>query len=68
MPYDSPKSLTPNDVYAVVAYVHHLNSIVDASTTLDATSLPKIAMPNQAGFTTDPRPDVANVPCTKDCK
>lgn len=68
MPYDRPKSLTPNEVYAVVAYVLHLNNIVDASTTLDAASLPKVKMPNSAGFTADPRPDVSNVPCTRDCK
>ena len=68
MPYDRPKSLTPNEVYAVVAYVLHLNSIVDASTTLDPASLPKVKMPNSAGFTADPRPDVANVPCTRDCR
>jgi S-disulfanyl-L-cysteine oxidoreductase SoxD len=68
MPYDRPKSLTPNEVYAVVAYLLHLNNIVDASTTLDAASLPKVKMPNSAGFTADPRPDVANVPCTRDCK
>ena len=68
MPYDRPKSLTPNEVYAVVAYVLHLNNIVDASATLDAASLPKVKMPNSAGFTADPRPDVANVPCMRDCR
>src|SRR5689334_22087718 len=26
MPYDRPKSLTPNETYAVVAYVLHLNN------------------------------------------
>lgn len=68
MPYDRPKSLTPNEVYSVVAYLLHLNDIVDASTTLDAASLPKVKMPNSAGFTGDPRPDVANIPCMKDCR
>lgn len=68
MPYDRPKSLTASEVYAVVAYVLHLNGILDASATLDASSLPKVRMPNSAGFTTDPRPDVANVPCMKDCR
>ena len=68
MPYDRPQSLTPNEVYAVVAYLLHLNNIVDSSTTLDAASLPKVKMPNSAGFTADPRPDVANVPCTRDCR
>ncbi len=68
MPYDRPKSLTPNEVYAVVAFLLHLNNIVDASTTLDAATLPKVKMPNSAGFTSDPRPDVANIPCMADCR
>jgi S-disulfanyl-L-cysteine oxidoreductase SoxD len=68
MPYDSPKSLTPDEVYAVVAYLLHMNNIVDASATLDASSLPKVKMPNSAGFTGDPRPDVANIPCMRDCE
>jgi cytochrome c len=68
MPYDRPKSLTSNEVYAVVAYLLHLNKIVDAAATLDAASLPKVKMPNSAGFTADPRPDVANIPCMNDCR
>jgi len=68
MPYDSPQSFTPNEVYSVVAYVLHMNGIVGADATLDAATLPKVKMPNSAGFTTDPRPDVSNIPCTRDCK
>ena len=68
MPYDRPQSLTPNEVYAVIAYLLHLNNIVGESTTLDAASLPKVKMPNSAGFAADPRPDVANVPCMRDCR
>jgi cytochrome c len=68
MPYDRPKSLTPNEVYGVVAYLLYLNDIVDESATLDAASLPKVKMPNRNGFTGDPRPDVANVPCIRDCR
>ena len=59
MPFNAPESLTADQVYAVSAYVLSLNGIVPDDTVLDATSLPKIAMPNRNGFTSpDPRPDV----------
>jgi len=59
MPYDAPQSLSPNEVYAVVAYLLHLNGIVPAHAVLDAKALPQIVMPNRNGFITrDPRPDV----------
>jgi cytochrome c len=50
MPLDSPQSLTPDEVYAVTAYTLHLNGIVAADATLDATSLAEIKMPNRDGF------------------
>jgi S-disulfanyl-L-cysteine oxidoreductase SoxD len=59
MPFSAPESLTADQVYAVSAYVLSLNGIVPDGTVLDATTLPKIAMPNRNGFTSsDPRPDV----------
>lgn len=58
MPFNAPQSLTPDQVYAVTAYVLFLNGIVTEDATLDAASLPKIQMPNRAGFVSDPRPDV----------
>ena len=67
MPYTSPQSLTPNQVYAVTAYILHLNGIVSADATLDATSLPKVRMPNRDGFRPDPRPDTSNTACLTDC-
>jgi len=58
MPWDRPQSLTPNEVYAVSAYVLYLSDIVPESTVLDAATLPKVRMPNRDGFTSpDPRPD-----------
>jgi S-disulfanyl-L-cysteine oxidoreductase SoxD len=62
MPFNAPQSLTPGQVYAVTAYVLYLNGIVAEDTTLDAASLPKIQMPNRAGFVSDPRPDVPRKP------
>lgn len=59
MPANNPQSLTPDETYALVAYILHLNGIVDESAVMDAKSLPKIVMPNHAGYTSpDPRPDV----------
>ncbi len=50
MPLNAPQSLTPNEVYAVSAYVLFLNGIVPQDATLDAGSLAKIKMPNRDGF------------------
>ena len=61
MPFDAPQSLSNDQVYAVAAYVLYLNGIVGESTVLDASSLPKVQMPNRNGFTSpDPRPDVGH--------
>jgi S-disulfanyl-L-cysteine oxidoreductase SoxD len=59
MPFNSPQSLTAGQVYAVSAYILYLNNIITEDTILDATSLPRVKMPNRNGFTSpDPRPDV----------
>lgn len=55
MPYQQPGSLTPNEVYAVTAYVLYLNGIVAESTVVDQATLPAIRMPNRDGFVPDPR-------------
>jgi S-disulfanyl-L-cysteine oxidoreductase SoxD len=50
MPLNAPQSLTPDEVYAVSAYVLFLNGIVPQDAALDADALPKIKMPNRDGF------------------
>ena len=50
MPLNAPQSLTPDEVYAVSAYVLFLNGVVAQDTILDADSLAKIKMPNRDGF------------------
>jgi cytochrome c len=61
MPADKPQSLTPDEVYALCAYLLYLNGIVPEDAVMDATTLPQVVMPNHAGFTSpDPRPDVFN--------
>ena len=59
MPFDRPGTLTNDQVYAVVAFVLHLNGIVEENQVLDAQTLPQVKMPNRDGFIPDARPDVA---------
>jgi S-disulfanyl-L-cysteine oxidoreductase SoxD len=57
-PFDQPGSLTPDQVYAVTAYLLHRNGIIGEQEVMDATTLPRVQMPNRDGFVPDPRPDV----------
>ena len=57
-PFDNPGSLTPDQVYAVTAYLLHRNGIIGEQDVMDATTLPRVKMPNRDGFVPDPRPDV----------
>jgi mono/diheme cytochrome c family protein len=58
MPFDRPGSLAPDEVYALTAYLLSENQIIAANEVIDARSLPKVNMPNAAGFSSpDPRPD-----------
>ena len=59
MPFTAPQSLTPDEVYAVVAWLLHQNGIVPQDAVMDAVTLPAVRMPNREGFVADPRPDVA---------
>lgn len=58
MPYSAPQSLTPGEVYAVVAWLLAQNGIIPPNTVMDARTLPTVRMPNRDGFVPDPRPDV----------
>jgi cytochrome c len=58
MPFKQPGTLTPNQVYAVVAHVLFLNGIIAENAVMDAKTLPQVKMPNRGGFVRDPRPDV----------
>lgn len=59
MPFDKPGLLEPSEVYAVVAYVLHLNGIIADDRVMDARSVPAVRMPNRDGFVPDARPDVS---------
>lgn len=50
MPTAAPLTLTNEEVYAVTAYVLHLNGIVPESAVMNAQTLPLVKMPNREGF------------------
>ena len=58
MPYARPGTLTPDQTYAVTAFVLYLNGMLDKEAELNETTLPRVIMPNRNGFVPDPRPDV----------
>jgi mono/diheme cytochrome c family protein len=68
MPMPAPHSLSADDVYALTAYILHLNDIVPGEFVADRNSLPKVKMPNRDSFIwTDPRPDTTAKPCMSGC-
>jgi mono/diheme cytochrome c family protein len=67
MPLNAPQSLSDEDVYAVSGYVLFLNGLLPADANVDANTLTSMRMPNRDGFIGDPRPDVHNVDCMRDC-
>ena len=58
MPFDTPGVLSDDQVYAVVAYILHLNGIISETDEMNAETLPEVKMPNRDGFVADSRPDV----------
>jgi cytochrome c len=68
MPMQAPHTLPADDVYALTAYILHLNDIVPADFVADQGTLPNVKMPNRASFIwTDPRPDTTAEPCMSGC-
>ena len=50
MPYNAPRSLTDNEVYALTAYILSLNKLIGENDTIDAKTLPQVKMPNRDNF------------------
>jgi mono/diheme cytochrome c family protein len=67
MPQNAPESLGSDDVYAVSAYILHLNGILPADAAIDAKTMSAIKMPNRNMFVGDSRPDVKNPKCMSGC-
>ena len=77
MPWNAPKSLEPDEVYAVVAYLLNLGDILPADFVLSDKNIAEVQakLPNRNGMTrahglwdVRGKPDVANSACMKDCK
>lgn len=67
MPQNAPELLSNEDVYAVSAYVLHLNGLLPADAVLNAKTMTAIKMPNRKMFVYDARPDVNNSACMVGC-
>jgi cytochrome c len=76
MPWNAPKSLSADEVYAVVAYLLNLADIVADSFVLSDRNMAEIQqkLPNRDGITRDHglwdvsgKPDVENVACMTNC-
>ena len=50
MPWNMPKSLTNDEVYASVAYILQLNGLMKDGDVLNKDTIMKIEMPNRDGF------------------
>ena len=72
MPFGDAQSLSNDEVYALTAFLYHMNDLVDADFVLSNENFTSIALPNAGGFIDDPRPDtetlVSTEPCMSDCK
>jgi cytochrome c len=50
MPYNMPRSLTDDEVYALTAYILSLNKLIGDNDVMDAKSLSQVKMPNRDNF------------------
>jgi cytochrome c len=56
MPYETPRTLTPDQVYSVTALLLYWNGIITEQFELNEKTLPQVKMPNRDGFVPDSRP------------
>jgi cytochrome c5 len=73
MPFGNAQSLSPDDLYALTAYVLYMNEVIkDEDFVLSDKNFASVRMPNEKNFTDDARPDTPLVkdrdPCMKNCK
>jgi S-disulfanyl-L-cysteine oxidoreductase SoxD len=50
MPFGKERTLTPDEVYALTAFLLFKNGVIKEDDVLDAQTLPQIKMPNQDGY------------------
>lgn len=74
MPFGYGQSLTPDEVYAITAYLLYMNDVVtEDDFVLSHETFTEVEMPNADGFFMDDRAEVeldrfAGDPCMSDCK
>lgn len=73
MPFGAAQTLSPDEVYAIVAYILYSNDLVDEDFVLSNENLASIEMPNAGGFIVDDRPQTEYPlwraePCMENCK
>jgi len=59
MPARRPGTMTADQTYAVIAYILHLNGIVEEDAVMNAETLPQVHMPARDRFVPDNRTDGA---------
>lgn len=62
MPYDNPRTLSTDDLYAVSAFVLFKSGLISEMQELNEKSILQVKMPNRDGFVPDARPDVKPKP------
>ena len=55
MPYNSPGTLSPGEVYSLTAFLLFKNHIIDSTITIDSKNLPQVVMPARELFFVDDR-------------
>lgn len=72
MPFGDAQSLSPDDVYAIVAYILYSNDLVDEDFVLSRDTFHDVDMPNTYGFVIDDRltseAHFVRDPCMENCK
>jgi len=73
MPFGNAQSLTPDETYAIVAYLLFLNDVVKDDFVLTRENFAKVKLPNEKGFFDDDREKAEKNfwrkdVCMKDCK
>jgi cytochrome c len=50
MPWQQPRTLGNDEVYALTAYILSINKLIGENDAMNAETLPKVKMPNRDGF------------------
>ena len=61
VPMFKPASLTPNEVYALTAFVLYTNTLIKEDDVMNWETLPNVLMPNRHGMVPDNLEDIPNI-------